>query len=260
MGMTLAVPTVDDVAKVTACDQRVDTHRMRYTRAFEAERRCTYPVLDRLEQEFGYAVNRTRMEDAARVLACPVKRNPPNWQHGRVIYALLRRLASSYEGKMHVVDVGTAKGYSALVARWALDDAGKRDSVVASVDVIDPTARIYRNTIAEADGPLTLAETLTPWREDAARVWFCCARGADWLRHNWDAARLPFAFVDGKHTYDAVREESEVVSTRQKSGDVMLFDDAHIPQIERAIEALRGYRKTRIDVLPHRAYVIAVRN
>jgi hypothetical protein len=62
-----------------------------YQDAFELERQQAYPVVDAFEARMGYALAKDRYEAAARVLACPVKRNPPNWHHGRIIYAAARK-------------------------------------------------------------------------------------------------------------------------------------------------------------------------
>lgn len=141
--------------------------RSDYDVAFEAELGEVYPVVDALELRHGYGLVRDRLDAAARVLACPVKTNPPNWQHGRVIYAVTRAYLEGATHDVTLVDVGTAKGFSALCLLWAMQDAGCRGRVI-SVDVIDPMARVRRNTVAEVDGYRTLAETLAPWPESQA--------------------------------------------------------------------------------------------
>src|SRR3989304_7206134 len=70
--------------------------------------------------EAAFALERTRLEAAARVLACPIKAGPPNWQHGRVLYALTRRYRLTAEGPLYCLDIGTAKGFSALCLLWAV--------------------------------------------------------------------------------------------------------------------------------------------
>lgn len=119
-----------------------------YQAAFERERVNAYPAIDELEARSGYALERSRLEIAAKHLACPVKRNPPNWQHGRVIYALLRRYLAARTGFVSLLDIGTAKGFSALCMAFALADAGM-DGAITSLDVVDPDARVPRNSIAE---------------------------------------------------------------------------------------------------------------
>lgn len=219
-----------------------------YQAAFETERCRAYPQVDEFEEIAGYAVDRSRLERAARVLACPVKANPPNWQHGRVLYAAARRYllgrdpGEGANGRhkaepLSFLDIGTAKGFSALAMEWALADAGQ-NGTVTSVDVIDPAARVRRNTIAEVEGFRTLAEILQPWPESRA-VRFLQSAGAVWLATAAD--RVHFAFVDGKHRGDVVRLEAGLLDGRQRSGDVIVFDDVHIPDVVEAVQAaLRG--------------------
>src|SRR5688572_33475015 len=88
-----------------------------YQRAFDGERVQEYPVISDFQVECGVALGREKLERAARVLACPVKANPPNWQHGRVIYSAARRYLNGMTGPVSCMDIGTAKGFSALCLR-----------------------------------------------------------------------------------------------------------------------------------------------
>jgi predicted O-methyltransferase YrrM len=230
--------------------------REQYEAAFERERRNDYPWVDDLEARYGFALSRERLERAARVLACPVKVNPPNWQHGRVLYAVARRLLTRVDGPALFLDIGTAKGFSALCLQWALDDA-EADGRVVSVDVLDPSLRERRNTVVEVDSLRTLGEILKPWPE-AAMIEFQCSTGVRWLETHGD--RVHLAFVDGKHSFDAVAQEAMLLNKRQKPGDVIVFDDAHIPAVSNGIATLTGYYFEVLSVLPNRAYSIAVRH
>jgi len=206
-----------------------------YAAIFEAERLRSYPAIDAFEARCGYAIDRVKLETAARVLACPLKINPPNWQHGRVIYAATRRaLAACDEQAVCLLDIGTAKGFSALCLEWARLDSGAV-GVVHSVDVIDPASHTHRNTAAECDGPKTLAEILEPWPE-AQAIAFYHDTGIDWLRRH--KGRVHVAFVDGKHSSDVVREEGRLIASRQKTGDVAIFDDVQIDSVRLATLAL----------------------
>lgn len=233
------------------------TTREQYQDAFAKEAGLAYPLIDELEAEFGFAVNRHRLEEAARVLACPVKTNPPNWQHGRVLYAVARRYAADRAGQPIVaLDIGTAKGFSALCIRWALDDAGAKDAAVISTDVVDPAARVPRNTIAEVDGLGTLWEILQPWPE-TGRIEFQAHAGVDAIAR---LQHVDFAFVDGKHSREAVAREGKMLGERQASGDIVIFDDVHIPGVEQAVRSLEAeYRIRFVPVFPLRAYAIATR-
>jgi predicted O-methyltransferase YrrM len=231
-----------------------------YANAFAAECARAYPPIDRFEESLGYALDRARLEDAARVLACPIKKSPPNWQHGRVLYALVRRYAAlpvAHDEPLAVLDIGTAKGFSALCLRWAIDDSG-RPGGVTSVDVIDPAARVRRNTVAEIDGYKTLAEILTPW-PDATRIDFKGRSGAHELSSSRD--RIHVAFIDGKHNSQTVQTEGYLLAARQSPGDLAIFDDVQLVDLARAVRKLA--RKYQIDFLfasGTRAYAIGVRS
>lgn len=226
-----------------------------YQAAFEAECRGAYPAIDAVEARYGFAVDRAKLEAAARVLACPLKKHAPNWQHGRVLYAVARDYLQTHDSVL-LLDIGTAKGFSALCLQWALDDDPLTVGQVLSVDVIDPNGRVRRNTVAELDGYLTLAETLAPWPE-ASVIEFRQRTGAEALA--W-LPRVHLAYVDGKHTLEAVSVEATMLAERQQSGDVVVFDDAQIEGVARAIlRAGRDYAIEYVDVRPERRYAIGVR-
>jgi predicted O-methyltransferase YrrM len=229
-----------------------------YHEAFAKEAASVYPVVDTLEQEYGHALESARYLDAARVLACPVKPNPPNWQHGRVLYAIARHYFDGWNPAIrffNLLDIGTAKGYSALCLQWALTDAGKSGHVV-SIDVVDPMARVRRNTVAELNGYLTLLETLQPWPE-AHAIAFRKASGREWLTANRE--RIHLAFVDGKHSYEAVRWEAALLASRQQPGDVVMFDDVHMLPVGRAVRELVDYEVRYIEIHEGRRYAIGRR-
>lgn len=230
--------------------------RETYEAIFEKERRHVYPTVDVLEQRLGFAVDRDRLETAAAVLSCPFKAAEPNWQHGRVIYAVARAYLSTRRDMLStLLDIGTAKGFSALCLQWALIDSGAYGQV-SSVDVMCPDQRCRRNTVAEVDELKTLSEILQPWPESRRIVFACYNDGSrGWLAKHPE--RVHLAYIDGKHTYEAVKYESSVLSARQESGDVIICDDIQIPGINTAVVELKGYDVERVHVLATRGYAIA---
>lgn len=227
-----------------------------YAEAFDAESVKVYPAVDAIEARTGYAIAPARLLPAARILACPLKIHAPNWQHGRVIYALLRERLAGFTGRALLLDIGTAKGFSALCAQLALDDAGVSGTVV-SVDVINPTSRELRNTVAELDQPKTLTELLAPWPE-ASAIRFLKSTGIDWLRGY--TGRIEYAFVDGKHDASTVKTEALLLAGRQQAGDLAIFDDMQLPELRAAVMGVSAaYAIEFVSILPHRAYAIARR-
>lgn len=236
-----------------------------YDAAFETARVLEYVEVEGFELRKGFAIDRARLEEAARVLACPVKKNAPHWQHGRIIYASVRKYLSGFwdvdrqrfsDGHpLTLLDIGTAKGFSALCLKWALDDSSVLGQVF-SVDVIDPTSRETRNTVAELHGLKTLSEILAPWPESQA-ITFLESTGIDFLKTY--PARIHVAFVDGKHEGHVVRQEGKLLAQRQKPGDLALFDDCQIPAISVAVVSLEEWYRIEYVTAGPRDYAIGVR-
>lgn len=231
-----------------------------YAAAFERERVNEYPVIDEFERRMGFAVDRDRLEAAARVLACPVKKSPPNWQHGRILYALGRKHLEQSNTQQLWIDIGTAKGFSSVCMMWALDDAKRRSfSQIYSFDIIDPESRERRNSVE--DGKTIdefVSEFAPPYHDelvDYQPITFPVWAEAISLQQCID-----FAFVDGSHQYSGVKADIEAILPHQARGDIILFDDLQKEGVARAVSELQGYDLEYIEVLPTRKYAIAVKH
>lgn len=235
--------------------------RATYDAAFLWECTQQYAVIDELERSLGYAIDKDRLERFARTLACPVKVNPPNWQHGRVLYALARNALEEERNGGVFVDIGTAKGFSATIMAWAIYDAKARCRVL-SVDIVDPNARVVRNSVREVDGTLlTVPEFVAPFIDPVIhRVEFHGGGSLALLNSlRSDGTRVRLAFVDGKHNAVTVTEEARMLAQLQRRGDVVLFDDMQIAQVASVVSALKTYAITHVRANARRAYAIGVR-
>jgi predicted O-methyltransferase YrrM len=169
---------------------------------------------------------------------------------------MTRSYLAGHEAPVTILDIGTAKGFSALCLQWALMDSGRLGAVV-SVDVLDPNGRELRNSVAELDGPKTLAEFLKPWPE-ATAITFLKFTGVDWLRSH--PARVHVAFVDGKHSGSVAYQEGLLLAAGQESGDLAIFDDVQIDGIALAVKQLRKfYQFEELVISDVRRYAIGVR-
>jgi hypothetical protein len=236
-----------------------------YAAAFEAERVIEYPVMDALEERYGYKIDRDLLERMARVLACPLKRNPCNWQHGRLVYALARhRLAQNAFGCIFL-DIGTAKGFSALCMAWAAWDAKNFPRWIVSYDVIDPVSPEPRNSVMDGQVKTGIWDYvrgfLPPDAHGAEDSGIAFARVGDANSAHWLQDHIGFAFIDGAHTYEGVKADIELVTARQKPGDIILFDDFNLPPVESAVcgNLPSVYNIDPIDLKLGRAYAIATR-
>jgi predicted O-methyltransferase YrrM len=234
--------------------------RRLYDEAFERARKVEYPELDRFEALAGYAVNRERLEAAARVLQCPIKANAPNWQHGRVLYTLARQYIEWAEAPTVFLDIGTAKGFSACVLSWAIADADVCDHRIVSVDIVDPEAFIARNSVIECEKLMTVQQFVAPFAAPGVDCKFYGKGSAHWLNLTRADVHVGFAFVDGKHTFQAVAFEALSIEKRQREGDVIVFDDTQIPDVHKAVMQLRRYRRDAIYLSgARRCYCVAVK-
>lgn len=234
-----------------------------YRAAFERERANDYKVMDAIEEELGFTLEHDWLLEAAADLSCPVKRNPPCWQHGRLLYAYLRRyLADNQPFRVPeptIVEIGTAKGFSACVMAWALVDWFKgRTGSIHSVDMIDPEARVARNTPAELEGLKTVPELVAPFMPPEACVAFY-GGGSEAFLEAWGDRRINFAFIDGKHDFEHVTKEARMISLCQKPGDLMIFDDLQFPGVRKAVSRISGYGLRPIRLTKDRIYAVAVK-
>lgn len=239
--------------------------RSEYDSIFKTEQSHSYPIVDMYERMHGHAIDRQKLESMARTLACPLKVNAPNWQHGRVLYTTLRSFLDKFEPTPGIIstflDVGTAKGFSACVMSHAIADAKKVFAQIISIDVINPNVRVPRNSVAEVDGLHSIVEFVNGHlvENDFVGTEFLGGGSTDWLKRAVKMGhRIPFAFIDGKHTYEQVNFEGLALTALQKPGDVILFDDCQIEPVGRAVKGLEKYDVRYIDIGP-RIYAVAVR-
>lgn len=232
-----------------------------YEAAFDKERQLEYPEIDAFETELGYAIDREVLEAAARVLACPVKVNPPSWQHGRVLYAVASKMLA--EGRTGLfVDVGTAKGFSACMLAHAVVAAGRRDVRVVSIDIVDPSSKVLRNTVEEVERgePLSVYDVVNGFLPDANVVFTGGGSIPNLRRMMLRKEHVMLAFVDGKHSYPAVLSDLELLRQMQEPGDVLVFDDLQLPPVAQAVKRAEAmYDLREISAGPRRTYAVATK-
>jgi predicted O-methyltransferase YrrM len=225
---------------------------------------ASYPEIDAIEAALGFAIDRAWMEELALHTQVVIKKSRLNYQHGRMLYAHLRHYcATSQERYVTVLETGTARGFSSLCMAKALDDA-KVDGHLVTVDLLPHNRRFLWNCIDDNDGPKTRQELLQAYEDLLRRVVFVegpTRRQLDRL----GLKRVNFAFLDACHTCDDVMAEYAYARDRQKSGDVVVFDDVTPAMFDGVVEAIAAieseglYSIERIQPSDQRGYAIAVR-
>ena len=226
----------------------------------------SFPETEEFEKSTGFAVDQDWINDLALHTQVVHKKSKLNWQHGRILYSILR---SHIEEKkavrdyVQVFETGTARGFSAVCMAKAIVDSG-RQGVIVTVDSLPHNRSMYWNCIDDVEGQKSRRELLAPWSSEVARVVFFQALTPQHLgRIGMD--RIDFAFLDAQHTFESVMEEYRFVEARQATGDLIVFDDVTpgvFDGVVAAVDAIRDkglYEVQEIGRRTERAYAVARR-
>lgn len=239
--------------------------RETYMRLWEEARRVSYPEIDAVEKDYGFAVDPAWLDDLALHTQIVVKESTLCYQHGRVLYAVLRSYIRDMKPEnMSVIETGTARGFSTTVMARAMKDGGCSGKIV-TFDLLPHDRKMLWNCIDDHDGAKTRRELLAPWNDLVdSYAMFLETDSRTGLRR-LATGRVNFAFLDGAHTFRDVMDEFVVVAKRQQKGDVIVFDDYNTTDFPGLVQAVDegcvqlGYSKTVIRSVGNRAYVIAKR-
>ena len=168
---------------------------------------------------------RSRYEEITGVL-----RGGDGGEHGLLLYRLVSCIAASTSPV--ILDIGTARGFSAIVMARALLD-GKLDGKVYTIDVVDHDSQLVwhgsKNDSEEPLAGLTISRSEV-WRrwfsEEAVLVTPICGKSHEVLSQ-WTYGAIDIAFVDGEHTYDAVKRDLSLLEDLMTPGGVIVLDDFH---------------------------------
>ena len=160
-----------------------------------------------------------------------VLRGRDGGEHGKLLYSLVRERAAC--GRPIVaLDIGTARGFSAITMSRALLDANL-DGHVYTMDVIDHDnghdwhAAKHSSDDPLASGPSPRSAIWQGWFPDeAARITPITGRSTQLLR-DWPHCRIDVAFLDGSHAYDDVKAELDMLDGVMADDGVIVLDDVH---------------------------------
>ena len=167
--------------------------------------------------------------------AVSVLRGGDGGEHGALLYKLTRA-ALFNESPVVVVDVGTARGFSAMVMARALQDADAAGTVysidtVGQADVVDWHGAKHPPEDPLAGQPISRAEIWERWfPEDRSSVVAVKGRSVDVLR-KWGCGPISIAFLDGSHAYADVSQELALLDGLITETGVVVVDDYHVGEI-----------------------------
>ena len=167
--------------------------------------------------------------------AVSVLRGGDGGEHGHLLYKLVVGMLREVRPVV-ALDVGTARGFSALVMARAIlsvDALG----VVYSVDTLGHEENVgWHGGKNDADDPLA---RLTVSRSRIWERWFVSeqrlvvpvqGRSVGILR-NWEYGKIDVAFLDGSHAYEDVGQELSLLDDLLADTGVVVLDDYHLGEV-----------------------------
>jgi len=235
----------------------------RYLELWEEGKAASFPDVDAYEEEIGYRIDPDWFHGLALQTQIVVKSWDTCYQHGRLLYTTLSEyIAGHTHTSLNVLETGTARGFSSLCMAKALSDAGMPGTIL-TFDVLPHDVKMYWNCIADVEGVKTRAELLAEYAPLIEN--YIIFHEGDTTRElpKVKIPRVHFAFLDGKHTYEAVLHEFACIQRQQRAGDVIFFDDYtpdFFPGIVQAVDEIcrdNGYSKRTLTISNERGYAIA---
>lgn len=237
----------------------------RYERLWARTLSNSYPEVEALEVQLGFALDPEWLAEVALALQVSVKKSQPNWQHGRILYSLTRARIASLSESTHlsIFETGTSAGFSSLCIAKALL-GGESSGHILTIDVLGHDQPQYWNKIGDERGPRSRRELLAQWYDECERIIFISGL-SEKLLPQIGLQRIHLAFFDGSHLLENVRQEYNFVARHQHIGDQIVFDDVTPGQFDgivsviEEISASGAYELQRVASSESRGYAIATR-
>ena len=229
----------------------------------------TNKSIDNYEIDSGFAISQEYINKLALVTQICIKDSKLNFQHGKLLYSALskyinnKKLNNPNENiPIIVFETGTARGFSSICMSKALTD-NNANGIITTLDCIPHNERIFWNSINDCEGSKTREENLYNFQKELSRIIFIQGWSEDIYKIGLN--RINFAFLDAHHTKDDVMREFDYVSSRQKKGDIIVFDDVTPGIFDGVCEAIieietkQAYKIKRFDSNKARGYAIATK-
>ena len=197
------------------------------------------------EESSGFKVNEKWFNNLALYTQTCIKKSQLNFNHGRLIYSALSKYISETHHKemnpLTILETGTARGFSSICMSKALIDQ-KTSGYITSLDCISHNEKMLWNSISDLDGPKTRYDLLSKWPKELSNIIFIQGWTKELIKR-LGFQRINFAFLDAQHTKNDVLLEFNYVYERQKTGDIIIFDDVTLGQFNGVCEALEIIKK-----------------
>ena len=147
-----------------------------------------------------------------------------NFERGMLLYGLI-----AINKPKTLLEIGTAEGYSTLCMAWAMTDYNI-PGIIITIDPKSHDAKIERPTLSynEKDHGVRLSRKEL-WEKYADKKWIEKIRVITGFSHdvlrNEKQLAIDFAFIDGSHVFEAVKNDFFLVLRSASNKFQILFDD-----------------------------------
>jgi len=198
-----------------------------YLKLHHNAKNIQYSIIDDFEIKNGFTINKDWFEDLALHTQVCIKNSDLNYQHGRILYSLLRNYINEYNDNLEknivIFETGTSRGFSSICMSKAITDSKSQGKII-TVDVLPHNIPIFWNVIDDIDKPKKRSELINKWKNEINRIIFIQGWTQN-LLNKIGINRINFAFLDGSHTYKDIMREYNYVKSRQRKDDIIMFDD-----------------------------------
>jgi len=124
-----------------------------------------YVKIDKFENKLGYKIDKDWIDNLALHTQIVIKKNKLNFQHGRILYALLRYHINKNNLKnITIFETGTSRGFSSVCMSKAINDSSIAGKVI-TFDILPHNKKMYWNIIFDHDGMRSRSELLSVSKE-----------------------------------------------------------------------------------------------
>lgn len=219
-----------------------------------------YENVNLYEQEVNFKVDNNWLNNLALHTQIVKKKSEINYQHGRLLYSCLRdHIYKNNLEFINILEIGTARGFSSICMSKAINDSNIIGEI-HTIDIIPNDLKIFWNCIDDHEGPKTRNELLEKWKNELKNINFITGPSRYVLK-KYSKNKIDFAFIDGMHNYINVKREFNFISSLQKKGDKIIFDDVNekFVEVKNFLEEINLEKKYIVKILDssrERSYAI----
>jgi len=235
----------------------------KYIEIWDHAKRKNYQEVDVIEKVYRYKIDKEWIDNLALITQVVIKGSDICYQHGRILYSVLRSYLASHTGEITIVETGTARGFSSICMSKALADSSVSGKII-TFDVVPNDTKMYWGCIKDHDGVRSREQLLCDYEDYLNRIIFI--QGDTIINvSKFSAKRVNFAFFDGGHEYKDVINDFQLVINKQEKGDIVVFDDYTPGLFDGIVKAVDeicvkyGYEKQIVMAGDRRGYVIATK-